>query len=351
LAIAAFGKIRRFLYLLWIPLPLAALFVPYAAHFLVQLNQPLSMLADPSVPAPTSPISLVFAAGLGLVALVAVVTRRWLAALSFWFIASLLLVAAWAFHELSFGGVAGNPQPFVAALGLVIVLLAAISLEQARVIVLKRLAAAFVVLAGLVPLGYQALNATPAWVASDGRVVPWLLEVEARTDATLLILEPNDDGFGMQWLPARGMHLEDQSTAYRLAVASQVEQNPPYTEIAGAVANLASANGLDVTDVLNEYRIGYLLVPTSGSTKSAELATAFDASPILESAGVTSFGHLWRLVGFESGEAQKHNVWSVTKAVQLSVLLGFVLLAIPARRVGKAKMDAEIFVDESEDNA
>jgi len=351
LAIAAFGKIRRFLYLLWIPLPLAALFVPYAMHFVVTLNQPLSLLADPGVPAQTDAVPLLFASGLAVLALAAVVTRRWIAALSFWFIAALLIVAAWAFHETSFGGISGNPEPFVSALGLVIVLLAALALEQVKLIWLTRLAAAFVALAGIAPLSYQALISSPAWVASDGRVVPWLLEVEARTDATLLVLQPSDKGFSMQWLAARGLHLEDQSTAYRLSVATQVEANPEYTEVSAAVANLASANGQDVSETLDKYRIGYLLLPSSESAKAAELATAFDASPVLESAGVTSFGHLWRLVGFESGEAEKHSVWSVTKAVQLSVLLGFVLLAIPARKAGKAKVDSEIFVGESEDNS
>jgi hypothetical protein len=44
----------------------------------------------------------------------------------------------------------------------------------------------------------------------------------------------------------------------------------------------------------------------------------------------------------------EHSPWSITKVVQLATLLGFALLAIPARGRTKRPTDSVIFIDQSE---
>ena len=348
LAVAAFGKIRRFGYLFWIPLPLAALFTPYAVYLIAIAKHPLATLADPSIPYLSQKPELLFTSGLAAVALVAIATRRWVISFVYAMSAVILLVGAWAVSQISFSGTPGSSLGYLTGLGMVIVLLVGIAFDQAKRKLLIRLAAASLVALGIAPLGYQSLTAAAAWQYSDGRVVPWLLEVEADSNASLLVVEPTAEGYSLTWQRAKGRHLEDENTAYRTILSSHVASEGSYQEVADAVANLASANGVDVRATLQNYNTGYLLVPNTSSARAAELATALDSSPLLESAGVTPYGHLWRLSGFHSQSAESHSVWSITKAVQLAVLLGFVLLAIPSRRAGRKARDSEIFVGESE---
>jgi hypothetical protein len=180
-------------------------------------------------------------------------------------------------------------------------------------------------------------------------VVPWLLETQAKTTARMVEITPNATGYDMEWLPVRGAHLEDQNSAYRLNISSHVAARSEYQSVAQVIANLASANGVDDSATLANLSIGYVLVPATDSAKVAELATALDSSSMLESAGVTEFGRLWRVVGAETAPlTDKNAYWSVTKTVQVVVLAGFLALAIPTRRAGKRE-DSEIFLEESED--
>jgi hypothetical protein len=89
------------------------------------------------------------------------------------------------------------------------------------------------------------------------------------------------------------------------------------------------------------------MVPLSSSSSFNDLATALDSVAELESAGSTEFGRLWRVnVDVAEAPSAAKSPWSITKLVQLSILLIFVLLAIPTgsshRR--KAKV-AAIFIE------
>ena len=71
----------------------------------------------------------------------------------------------------------------------------------------------------------------------------------------------------------------------------------------------------------------------------------------LEAAGETDFGKIWRARNFVSdSEQQDQSPWSITKAVQLVVLLSFVLLAIPSAGRRRAAASSEIFVDSGDGN-
>ena len=121
------------------------------------------------------------------------------------------------------------------------------------------------------------------------------------------------------------------------------------------VADLASANGTSVNAALRDSGIGYILLPETKSVAARSLAIALDGSDELEPVGLTDYGRLWRVAHpnetLSIAPESTPSPWSITKAVQLSVLLGFLLLAIPStnqrRRVSG---DSQIFVEAGEEN-
>jgi hypothetical protein len=62
----------------------------------------------------------------------------------------------------------------------------------------------------------------------------------------------------------------------------------------------------------------------------------------LDQVGTTEFGQLWRVKKpFVSGQNIEHSWFSITKTVQLFVLVGFILLALPTARGRKGRARAE----------
>lgn len=349
LAVAAFTKIRRFGYLFWIPLPLAALFAPYAYYQATHASGIFGSLADPGLPHANPPIALYFSAGLVLFALSSILGKRWVLGLVLSLTVSVLLLCGWFVTQLTFGEVQGSPLAIYAAAGLSLCILAALALDGIEKKLWWRLSASGVLLLILAPLGYQSVAQANMWTNSDSRVVPWLLETQAKTTARMVEITPTATGYDLEWLPVRGAHLEDKNSAYRLNIGTHVAERPEYQSVAKVIANLASANGVDDSKVLADLSIGYVLVPATDSARVADLATALDSSSMLESAGVTEFGRLWRVVGAQTAPlTDKNAYWSVTKTVQVVILAGFLALAIPTRRSGK-RQDSEIFLEENED--
>jgi hypothetical protein len=84
---------------------------------------------------------------------------------------------------------------------------------------------------------------------------------------------------------------------------------------------------------------------------NAKLAVSFDSIAQLEAAGETDFGKIWRVRNLAAEfERDESSPWSITKLVQLMVLLSFVLLAIPSAGRKRAASSSEIFVDAGENN-
>ena len=119
------------------------------------------------------------------------------------------------------------------------------------------------------------------------------------------------------------------------------------------VADLASANGADLNKIITLAEVGYVLVPDVNSAISAQLAISLDSVQELETVGQTDFGRLWRVrepVAINA-EDVSGSFWSITKAVQLTVLIGFMLLALPSINQRKrVSGDSDIFVAAGEDN-
>ena len=359
LAVAASMRIRRFGYLFWIPLPLGAVFAPYAYYLIFRVGEPTAVLADPSIAKPLAQLSnldllvggSVFTAAILACALCALLGKRWATALGLWLFGLLLLAAAWFVQQLKFPSgdfrVAGSPLPLLGAVALVVCVLAALALDQIGRRALVRLAASAFVLLGVVPLLFGAATASRNYTFSDGRVVPWLLVSQAGSDARMLVISTVGETYTASWMSIRGNHLEDASTAYRFEL-QKLNASSEYKEVAQLVGNMASANGIELASALAKSQVQYVLVPNSKTANVLELGSSLDSVPQLESAGVTEFGRLWRVKGSKPIEATKHSVWSITKAVQVGIIGAFVLLAIPSRTRRRSGSDSEIFVDAEE---
>jgi hypothetical protein len=140
---------------------------------------------------------------------------------------------------------------------------------------------------------------------------------------------------------------------YRYALAKLNSDDASYSSLASLVADLVSANGSNISQTLSDNHIAFVLVAPDSSARVNELATALDSVVELESAGSTEFGRLWRVnVAVAQAPSAAKSPWSITKLVQLSILLVFILLAIPTgsshRR--KAKV-SQIFIESDGDSA
>lgn len=351
LAVVASVRIRRLGYLFWIPLPLGAIFAPYAYYLIVRVGEPAAVLADPGLAAKLDPLSNIelvlggslFTAMYLAIGVLALISKRWLAALSLWLFVVLLLAAAWLTQQVSFVSVPGSPLALLSGAAVVVVALVSMALDSLDRTWIIRTVAAGVVLLGFGPLAYSAATQQQSYEASDGRVVPWLLVSQEESDARLLVISAEEGTYTAQWLPVRGAHLEDISTAYRFEL-NALNQTAEYKVVAGLVGDMVSANGKDISASLETTQVQFVLVPNAKSASVLEIGSSLDSVPELESAGVTEFGRLWRVKDQTDAGFTNHSVWSVTKGIQVTIIGAFLLLAIPSRARRKVGAESEIFV-------
>ena len=367
LAVAAFTRIRRFGYLFWIPLPMAAIYLPLVWY---QIGRPVGLLANPTigyVSKPdtfgtlvdlTNPLQWALALLLAL-ALAGVASKRWGVALAL-AVFGLTAFALQAFTNalsfpadvisagLGFDRVHNTGHDIASVVGIVLIALAVhgLSLVSRKWVSTTGLVALVVV---AVPLAFSAATAMPELKASNGSVVPLLLQKQADqgTDLQLLKITKTTDDLRVQWMPIAGIRLEDANLAYRFSMDSIVNKDE-YQALAQAIGDLSAANGVADMQTLISNQVGYILMEQT--SENAELAAALESSPNLEGAGLTPFGELWRVKGIDSADAPAtaHTPWSTTKAIQLISLLAFLLLAVPTRPRRKRADDSAIFIDQSE---
>jgi GT2 family glycosyltransferase len=374
-AVAAFTRIRRFGYLFWVPLPVAALLTPLALNLLVSNLHPVGLLADPSLPLATVPAANVF--GLPLptagpvwaigyltvfaIALFALLTKRWVFAGVLWLFALLTLGLAYVHSNIHFANPAsalsdqtvnGSPATLLSAAGLIVLTLFAIAAEHAKRWPRRflALAMAFAVVA---PLSVEASVAARNFQYRDDRVVPWLLDASSQQGSSLrmVIIQPAGKTFVAQWAPISGLKLEDANVAYRYALADLNSRDKNYSDLAGLVAALVSSNGTNIDKALSNSHIGFVLVPNDQTSASSDLANSLDSVAQLDPAGLTDFGRLWRVnVNVQPGPTAAKSPWSITKVTQISVLLAFLLLAIPTASSSRRRAkEADIFIDSDGD--
>ena len=370
LVLLALVRIRRVGYLIWVGLPLATIFSPTVFYYLVALEHPLAILADPGLALPSSvapflPLpGLLVSAGLDFIALFALLRKRIGLAISGWILVIIAAASAYLVSSLNFPAVGvgqanletvnGSPWALLIVAGLVLISLAAIAVDGIPAQNARRVIASLCVILAVLPGIALAFVQSPNLKYSDGRVVPSIVAAEAEQGSSLklLVLTPSVDSSGAKRLAAElvagdGVHLDDVSLAYRFSIAGMSKQK--YSDIAQLVADLVSANGTPIASRLQKQHIGYVLVPVGASGELSELGIALDSVSDLETVGNTDFGRLWRVRKPAQAELQDpSSPWSITKAVQVVILVGFALMALPSRSPRRRGAE-EIFIESGED--
>ena len=397
LGLVIVARIRKIGFLIWIPLPTAAIFGPTVLYYIIGIAEPLALLADPGVPQQSaqSPVWQLLLGGqsfgasipllgqfsnwmmvpVALVSLLALVGKRWGIAFLSWVAAIVTVAIAWLVSSLSFAAVGvgstvrsaefvnGSPAALMSIFGLLMAILFALGLSAIRNAATRKVIGSVLAITSLVPAIFLAVTATPNLKYTDGRVVPSIVAAESEQGSALKMLvvnpEVNSDGsiqFGAEVVSGDGVQLEDVSLSYRFALADVKQlRSTEYNRVAQLVADLASANGSDLQQTIDEAGIGYVLVPDKSSQIAGQLGVALDSVKELEAVGSTEYGQLWRVREPDqkllNAGLEPNSPWSITKGVQLSVLLGFVLLAIPTtnqrRRVSG---DSQIFVEAGDES-
>ena len=397
IVVVLFTRLRRFGYLFWTPLPLAAALAPLVWFEAVGLLQPLTTLADPGVAVPSEPqqfwqlllggsigadktlfglgaYSIWFTVPVILIAILATLSKRFVFAASLWLLVLGSLVSAWLVQRLDFAAVGvgssttalervgGSPSALLglAAMGLIALLVVALDRLPSKA--WRGIAYAVVVFAMLLPSAAVFAANSPAQRFTDGRAVPSIVAAETARGSQLKTLVLRDTGFdamGQRKLTAElvsgdGIQLDDLSLAYRFALAGLAGQRAEYGQVGQLVADLSSSNSADLTKPLQDSGIGYVLLPETRSTGARQLAISLEAADELESVGKTEYGQLWRVkhpnpklaVAPESVPSP----WSITKIIQLIVIAAFVLLAIPGRSSGSGtRRESEIFMGQTDE--
>jgi GT2 family glycosyltransferase len=370
LAFVALIRWRRIGYLVWIVLPLATIFGPTVIYYVVGLAHPLALLADPglaqaSAAAPFLPLpALIASAPIVLFASFALLRKRAGLSVAIWLTALLLLSGAYLIAEINFPAVGvgqanldtvnGSPAALLSAAGLALSVLFAIALDGIPARNARRVIASLATVLVVLPSVALAVLSSPTPKFTDGRVVPSIVAAEAEQGSTLKLLEltPSVDSAGNKRIAAElvggdGVHLDDVSLGYRFAIAGLSQAK--YREAAQMVADLASGNGASLTERLQQNHIGYVLLPLGSTADFANLGIALDSAPELESVGTTDFGRLWRVrEPKQIQDAATSSPWSITKGVQVAILVGFILMAVPGRSP-RRKGEESIFIEAGEE--
>ena len=361
-----------------IVLPASALLFPYLVYQVFINQTPLAVLADPTISYPSKQKNLLDAilgqdqllgwAAVGLLAfgLLALLAKA-KGVFGLWLIALVALANLWLIQGIPFtsGGtgsiflntskaVFASPTPLMMIAVVCVIAAICIWLDSLTRVGLRRVLLTVAVVGGLMPLALSTAL-TPAKISfGDSRNLPAIFEAEANAgnDLRLLVLssigEAGNQEFRAELVRPNGLRLDAVSTAYRFS--SQNVSNDPSDDLKSSISllvgNLVSANGKDLNPVLKEAGIGYVLV-TNGEG-NADLAVSLNSVKELDQVGKTEFGQLWRVKASDSFEIKDNQTyWSITKSVQLGIIFGYVLLALPTSRGRKSRADIQAANEDS----
>jgi hypothetical protein len=343
------------------------------------INQtPLAVIADPTISYPTKQKNLLeailghdqvlgwFALGLLAFGLLSLLAKA-KGVFGLWLLALVALANLWLIQGIPFtsGGtgsiflnsakaVYASPTPLMMVVVVCVVAALGIWLDSLTRVGMRRVLLSVVVVSGLLPLALSTAL-TPAKVSfGDSRNLPAIFEAEAKAgnDLRLLIISnlgnSSDQEFRAELVRPNGLRLDAISTAYRFS--SQNVSNEAADELKNSISmlvgNLVSANGKDLNPVLKEAGIGYVLV-TNGEG-NADLAVSLNSVKELDQVGKTEFGQLWRVKASSTFEVKDNQTyWSITKSVQLGIIFGYILLALPTSRGRKSRADIQAANEDS----
>ena len=345
--------------LLFIALPTAALVLPYWLFQILGNDNWLGILADPTIAIPVEKKILLdqviggdhllgWAAlgflGLAILSLLSKAKGILLA----WFIAfvafaNLIFISGVSFTGGGVGSIFVDPTltvqnstaPALMLLVLAVLVAMALWLESLTRNGIRALVVGVAGLAVVGPLAVSSALSVSEVSFGQARNIPAIVTAEAAAGSPLKLLvitSDEDMHFRAEVIWPDGVRLDTISTAYRLSALNSgtLKDSPEQDLIADLVATLVSANGKNLTDSFKKSGIGYVVVPHRDG--NGDLGVALNSVPQLEEVGVTEFGQLWRVREVSVQGKMELPLWSITKGVQLGVLVGFMLLALPTSR-------------------
>jgi GT2 family glycosyltransferase len=359
-------------------LPAAALVTPYLVHQVLINQTPLALLADPTISYPSKQTNLFDAlfgqdqilgwAAIGFMALgLLSLLSKAKGIFSLWMLSLLALGNLWLLQGIPFtaGGtgsifldsateVFASPTPLLMISVLLVIAAIGIWFDSITRVGLRRVLVSFAVIGGLAPLMASAVM-TPAKITfGDSRNLPAIFEAESRAgnDLRLLVISKNGSESGQEFraelVRPNGLRLDSVSTAYRFSSENVLNLSTDKLKntISILVGNLVSANGKDLSPALKQAGIGYVLV--TDKPGNADLAVSLNSVTELDQVGTTEFGQLWRVKASDSFEIKDNQTyWSITKSVQLGILVAFILLALPTSRGRKSRKSAKSMNEDS----
>ena len=353
--------------LVFIALPAAVISLPYYLDQVITNRAPLGIFADPTISYPTKALSVMEAVlssdkffgwfALALVCLgVIAVASRVRVIFGIWLLALIVLGNLWFINSIAFpaGGVSSifleptkqvfdSSTPSVMLFVALVIAAIALWLESLTRAGVRKLLVSFILLGASLPMavGSALANAQVSFVDSRNLPAIFTAEAAAGSNLRLLVLSSNgDQSFTAEEIGPQGLKLDGVSTAYRLNEMNLEPEANIKTSITELVANMVSANGKSISQKLQARQYGYVLVPNRPG--NGDLGVALNSVAELDQVGTTEFGQLWRVKKpFVSDRNIEQSLFSITKTVQLAVLIGFVLLALPTARGRKNRTRAE----------
>ncbi|WZH37183.1 MAG: glycosyl transferase [Microbacterium enclense] len=392
LVVVALVAARGVARVVWLVVPSIVVFAPLV-WTQVRAGNPWGLLADPGVPYAGDEVSAnplgraLVAAGfpssdpggwatvfdgpvwwvglliapLAVLALLAVLTPRWVTASALLVIAAVGLATAFAAVGVAVSFDHGTPVPLWPGAGLSLAWLgvvgsAMVALDAGiveRVRVLRPIGALVTLVALVVAVGpaltASADQSTPRSVLTNGptSTLPAFVAAEGRGSTSIgtIVLDPRADGLRVDVVWGGSATVGGQSTVQ----ATRTEARPADVELADLAADLSTPSSDDVVERLAERGIGFVLLQAAPAgeddvIRGARLAaaTSLDQRDALDSVGATSRGDLWRVTADVQPrapiDAHQSRLQSLVTVGSLGVLLIALLLAVPtaaSRRVAR----------------
>ncbi|MFG6445060.1 glycosyltransferase [Microbacterium sp. P07] len=367
--------------IIWVVVPSIVAFAPLVWHQ-VRAGRPWALLADPGVPfagdavspdavgrlllATGSPVSdpggwsaflpgapvwwvALLAAPLAVLALLSVLTPRWVSGGGLLVIAGSGLATAFAVVGVSVSFADASAVPIWPGAALSLAWLGAIGAAMltldAGVVPRMRLVRP---LAAVVVLGALAVTSVPALTLSvrgqsaltngPSSTLPAYVAAEGRDDARLgtLVLDPTGSGLRVKVVWGGSETLGGQSTI----VATRDEADASDQEVADLAAGLVTTSAVDAVSQLASHGIGFVLL-APGDASAADTAaslqlsasTSLDQLRGLDAVGETARGTLWRVTEPSQPRAEPSTATSDTARIiaagQIAALVIALLLAVP----------------------
>ena len=317
--IAAIAHPKRGLILIWALLPAAAVLYPLV-RFAIESQDWLTITnVSQHAASPTQVLDLVNLVVLGSLVIVA---------LPSWFIAGAKVnfsFYGFAIAALCLSAIqpASSSAPVVLAAMLALSVLAGLSLEKVRPRAAKALVAMTAVSAVLYSgVSFGLLNQVdPAWKSS--RVMPALVVAASEQNSNLrtLVIEVGDP-LTATYVWGSGQKLEMSS-----ALLSEHSSESPLREaLAEIAANLIAGNQDKLVPLLSQTRVDFVLL----KTPSPEIEVGISSLDILQPAGATSYGVLWK-VASENTSVGQSVASDPVRPWLFGIVAAFALLALPTK--------------------